>query len=250
MRWDAGIGKRYRDFGDGKCRLADGAGVTRHAVAALTGGDPDRAPGNARADTKGTTQMRTHSRARRLLGRSLAAAAAAAALCTTAAGQAQAVEVFILLKAHHSGKVVDVNNNTTAQDQPGSIIQFQPTGGQNQQWKKINLAGTALPGRTNDFLLRNRKTGLCLDTLSSAAGALVQHTCDLNGGRLSQRWNTRIQAEIFSPAGGFRHVYNRQSGLAMDVAGASQANGAQIVQFPEHGSPTNQHFEQPFGGAA
>ena len=111
---------------------------------------------------------------------------------------------------------------------------------------------TALPGRTNDFLFRIRKTGLCLDTLngSTAAGALVQHTCDLNGNRLSQRWNTRIQAEIFSPAGGFRHVYNRKSGLAMDVAGASQANGAQIVQFPEHGSPTNQHFEQPFGGAA
>ena len=196
--------------------------------------------------------MRTHSRARRLLGRSLAAAAAAAALCTTAAGQAQAVEVFILLKAHHSGKVVDVNNNTTAQDQPGSIIQFQPTGGQNQQWKKINLAGTALPGRTERLPApqpQDRPVPRHPQRLS-AAGALVQHTCDLNGGRLSQRWNTRIQAEIFSPAGGFRHVYNRQSGLAMDVAGASQANGAQIVQFPEHGSPTNQHFEQPFGGAA
>lgn len=194
--------------------------------------------------------MRTHSRARRI-GRTLVAGAiTAAALCTATAGQAQAVEVFILLKAHHSGKVVDVASGTSAQDKVGTIIQFQQHGGPNQQWKKINLAGTALPGRTNDFLLRNRQTGLCLDTLSSAPGVVVQHTCDLNGGRLSQRWNTRIQAEIFSPSGGFRHIYNRQSGLTMDVANASQSNGAQIVQFGEHGTPTNQHFEQPFGGAA
>ena len=176
--------------------------------------------------------MRTHSRARRLLGRSLAAAAAAAALCTTAAGRLELDDAAGLVLG--SGVVVDVD------DLAGVVCLEQDE----------HLDRLGLPGRTNDFLLRNRKTGLCLDTLSSAAGALVQHTCDLTGGRLSQRWNTRIQAEIFSPAGGFRHVYNRQSGLAMDVSGASQANGAQIVQFPEHGSPTNQHFEQPFGGAA
>ena len=57
-------------------------------------------------------------------------------------------------------------------------------------------------------------------------------------------------AEIFSPNGGLRHYVNKNSGLAMDIAGGSTANNAAVIQFPSHGGVTNQLFQQVFAGAS
>jgi hypothetical protein len=43
---------------------------------------------------------------------------------------------------------------------------------------------------------------------------------------------------------------NKNSGLFMDVAGASTANNAPIVQYVKHGGVTNQLFQQVFAEAA
>ena len=56
----------------------------------------------------------------------------------------------------------------------------------------------------------------------------MQNVC--NTSEPAQRWIVPKVAEIFSPDGGFRHYMNKNSGLFMDVAGASTENNAPIVQ--------------------
>ena len=76
----------------------------------------------------------------------------------------------------------------------------------------------------------------------------MQNVC--NTSEPAQRWIVPKVAEILSPDGGFRHYMNKNSGLFMDVAGASTENNAPIVQYFKHGGITNQLFQQVFADAA
>jgi hypothetical protein len=185
-----------------------------------------------------------------LTATALASATAVVGLgSTTAQAATDQVHVYQFVNAHHSGKDLAVLNASTAPGQP--IVQFTRNNGFNQQWEITSLPSSPAPGMAPDRQIKNRLSGLCLDVAnnSTAAGAaVVQNPCDVNDP--AQRWIVPKLAEIFSPDGGFRHYVNKNSGLAMDVAGGSTANNAAVIQYPSHGGITNQLFQQVFAGAS
>jgi arabinan endo-1,5-alpha-L-arabinosidase len=184
-----------------------------------------------------------------LTATALASATAVVGFGSTAQAATDTVHVYQFVNAHHSNKDLAVLNASTAPGQP--IVQFSRNTGANQQWEIVNLPSTPAPGFAPDRQLRNRLSGLCLDVDGnslSAGATIVQNPCD--PGDPAQRWIVPKVAEIFSTNGGFRHYVNKNSGLAMDVAGGSTANNAPIIQFPSHGGVTNQLFQQVFAGAS
>ena len=191
---------------------------------------------------------------KRLRVAAVATAAAAVAVTGLAAGapSASAVVPFVKLEALHSGKVLDVGSASTSAN--AHVIQFPFIEGNNQQWRQINVAAPSSSSVTPDFLLQNRNSGMCLDVegQSKSAGAhLVQQPCDFNGGKPSQRWFMHKVADKGLLTGkGYRWVFNRNSGMVIDIANASTANGALAVQFFQKGlgDSDNQMFNFGLGG--
>ena len=143
------------------------------------------------------------------------------------------------VKAHLSGMDLGVLDASTAPGQP--IVQFTRNTGPNQQWEITSLPSSPAPGMAPDRLIKNRLSGLCLDVAnnSTAAGAaIVQNPCNVNDP--AQRWIVPKLAEIFSPDGGFRHYVNKNSSLAMDVAG-----GVDRQQRAGHPVPQPRRHHQP-----
>jgi len=179
----------------------------------------------------------------------LASAAALVGVGSATAQAATDVHIYQYVQAHHSGKDLAVLNASTAPGQP--IVQFTRSTGPNQQWEITSLPSSPAPGMAPDRQIKNRLSGLCLDVANNslaAGAAVVQNPCNVNDP--AQRWIVPKLAEIFSPDGGFRHYVNKNSGLAMDVAGGSTANNATVIQYPSHGGITNQLFQQVFAGAS
>lgn len=170
---------------------------------------------------------------------------------TTAAAPAAAadgVHIFQFFEARHSGKDLAVLNASSSPNQ--QIVQFTRNNGHGQQWEVSNLPSPPSNVFAPDRQIRNRLSGLCLDVEnnSTAAGAfIVQNPCDVNDP--AQRWIVTKVAQVFSPNGGYRRYMNKNSGLVMDIAGASTANNARLIQWPSHGGD-NQLFQQVFAGAA
>ncbi|MEV0564832.1 ThuA domain-containing protein [Dactylosporangium sp. NPDC050588] len=131
------------------------------------------------------------------------------------------------MTAQHSGKNVDVNGVSTADE--AQIIQWAPTGGNNQKWQAVDAGGGAV-------YLKAVHSGKCLDVVggSTAAGAFLQQfTCN----------NSNNQKFIVTPTGtsGVYTVKNVQSGLCVDVNGNSVDDGARLLQWTCHGA-TNQQW--------
>ncbi|MET7424591.1 ThuA domain-containing protein [Dactylosporangium sp. NPDC005555] len=131
------------------------------------------------------------------------------------------------LTAQHSGKNVDVNGVSTADE--AQIIQWAPTGGNNQKWQAVDAGGGAV-------YLKAVHSGKCLDIIggSTANGAFLQQfTCN----------NGNNQKFTVTPTGtsGVYTVKNVQSGLCVDVNGNSTADGARLLQWTCQGS-TNQQW--------
>jgi hypothetical protein len=123
------------------------------------------------------------------------------------------------LANRNSSMVMDASGASTANG--GKIIQWQATGGTNQQWKLTKVAD-------NVFTLVNVNSGLCLDVpgQSTAAGVqLQQWTCD---GRPSQQWAADL---VGSLTGNDYVLVNINSGLQVGVAGSSTGGGAQVQQL-------------------
>ncbi|GAA3768956.1 ThuA domain-containing protein [Plantactinospora mayteni] len=131
------------------------------------------------------------------------------------------------LAAEHSGKLVDVNAQSTAD---GAIVQqWAPNGGNNQRWQAVDAGGGTVQ-------LRAVHSGKCLDVTgsSTAPGAFLQQsTC--NGGA-----NQRFRVEA-AGTGGVYTVVSALSGLCLDVNGNSVLDGARLVQWNCQNS-TNQRF--------
>ncbi|MGW4210324.1 RICIN domain-containing protein [Lentzea sp. NPDC004789] len=123
------------------------------------------------------------------------------------------------LANRNSSMVMDASGASTANG--GKIIQWQATGGTNQQWKLTKVAD-------NVFTVVNVNSGLCLDVpgQSTAAGVqLQQWTCD---GRPGQQW----AADLVGSLNGNDYVLvNVNSGLQVGVAGSSTGGGAQVQQL-------------------
>jgi|SRR6478609_839448 hypothetical protein len=188
--------------------------------------------------------------------RTVAIATAAAALAVSGlaatAPSASAAVLYEKLEALHSGKVLDVGNASTSAN--AHVIQFPFTGGANQQWRKVNVVASPNNTDTPDFVLQNRNSGMCLDVegQSKQAGAhLVQQPCDFNGGKSSQRWYMHKLADkgLLTPKG-YRWIFNRNSGLVVDIGNASTADKTLAIQYFQKGlgSADNQMFNFGFGG--
>ncbi|MFC4037097.1 ThuA domain-containing protein [Dactylosporangium siamense] len=131
------------------------------------------------------------------------------------------------LTAQHSGKNVDVNGVSTADE--AQIIQWAPTGGNNQKWQAVDAGGGAV-------YLKAVHSGKCLDIIGSSTvnGAFLQQfTCN----------NGNNQKFIVTPTGtsGVYTVKNVNSNLCVDVNGNSTADGARLLQWTCHGG-TNQQW--------
>ncbi|WP_410645823.1 RICIN domain-containing protein [Amycolatopsis sp. lyj-346] len=135
------------------------------------------------------------------------------------------VGVNYSLVAGHSGKSADITGASTAAG--ATLVQWAPHTAANQQFDF--LAST-----DGYYRIRARHSGLVLQVASSASGADITQQPDT--GATTQQWR------VTDLGGGAVSLVNRASGLAMDVWGASTADGARISQYAASGG-TNQRFQ-------
>jgi poly(3-hydroxybutyrate) depolymerase len=135
------------------------------------------------------------------------------------------VGVNYSLVAAHSGKSADINGASTAAG--ATLIQWSSHNAANQQFDFLASAD-------GYYRIRARHSGLVLQVASSASGADITQQPDTDA--TTQQWKVNDQG------GGAVTLVNRASGLAMDVWGASTADGARISQYAPSGN-ANQRFQ-------
>ncbi|GAA2490494.1 RICIN domain-containing protein [Streptomyces longisporus] len=132
------------------------------------------------------------------------------------------------LVARHSGRCVDVSDNSAADS--AFTVQWACSGGLNQQWRLTDAGGGYVQ-------VIAEHSGKCLDVSggSTADGAFVnQYHCT---GGTNQQWLLQDQGN------GYVHLVARHSGKCLDVKDASSADGARLIQWP-CGTGANQQFQQ------
>lgn len=136
---------------------------------------------------------------------------------------------YFNLVARHSGKCVDVSDNSSAAD--GWVVQYGCiTNALNQQWRTEDAGG-------GYFRVLAQHSGKCLDVAgeSQSDGAFVnQYKC---GSGTNQQWKFEDQGN------GYYRLVARHSGKCVDVSNASSVEGARLIQYT-CGSGTNQQFER------
>ncbi len=120
----------------------------------------------------------------------------------------------------NSGKVLDVMNESTVDG--AAIIQYEGTGGANQQWKFVD-AGS---GYKKVVSVKSGKV-LGVSEGSKADGAQVIQWGDT--GAADQQWT-------LVASGSYYKIVNRNSGKCLSVNGGSTANAANVVQWADNGS--------------
>ncbi|SRR5579871_2355115 len=167
------------------------------------------------------------------LGARGAAAAAAVALATTGAlvagsGAAHADSGFTIHITPNSsfGLLLDMSGGSTSSG--GGLIQWYANGGANQEWTFIPYGGT------NNYMIQNVNSQLCLTTDGVAGDQLTQFPC---AGGPSQIWHTPLNPSLVAAA----TIMNPWSGLYMDVYGDSPWAGAGIDAYYYNGG-NNQFF--------
>jgi hypothetical protein len=142
------------------------------------------------------------------------------------------------LRAMHSGKCVDVSNNSNANG--ATIQQYDCNGTGAQQWDLVYMgSGPKFRGQAgNYYALRKHNTNMCLDVSAASTenGAqIILWECHGGANQQFLLYNhTRIWDYVFTPV-------NLNSGKCLDVAGASKENGAWLVQYDCHLN-NNQRF--------
>lgn len=129
------------------------------------------------------------------------------------------------LVAQHSGKAADINGASTAAG--ARLIQWQITARLSQNFE-------FLPSDGGHYKIRLGHSGLVLHVAGSSSGADITQQPDTNAP--GQQWR------IVDHGSGVISLVNRQSGLALDVWEASNADGARISQWAATDS-TNQRFQ-------
>lgn len=132
------------------------------------------------------------------------------------------------LVARHSGRCVDVSDNSAADG--AVVLQWDCGTGLNQQWRLSDAGGGYVQ-------VIAEHSGKCMDVsgASTADGADVnQYRC--NGGT-NQQWLLQDQGN------GYYHLVARHSGKCLDVKDGSTANGTRLIQWP-CGTGGNQQFQK------
>ena len=138
------------------------------------------------------------------------------------------------IAASNSGMPIAVSGAANWAGAP--IIQWYNTGGDEQKWYFDYVTDT------NDdhigFMLRNKNSGLCIDTDGNVGDTLVQTTC--NQYDRGQIWNDEFDLDALGFPEGWDFT-NLGTGLQLDVSGASTSAGANVDLWYSNGG-VNQHF--------
>ncbi|MEQ4300066.1 RICIN domain-containing protein [Plantactinospora sp. B6F1] len=132
---------------------------------------------------------------------------------------------YYRITARHSGRVMDVVGNSTANN--AEVKQYGWNGGGNQKWEFQDAGG-------GYFRIVNQNSGKCLDVASgsTADGAnIIQYTC---GGGTNQQWQ-------WVATSGYHQLRARHSGKCLDVVSGGTGDGTDITQYT-CGSGTNQQW--------
>lgn len=116
----------------------------------------------------------------------------------------------------NSGKSVDVNGGST--NNGGNIIQWDYSGGNNQQWNCTALG-------SGYFSIKNRNSGKALDVNGGSTNAgtgIIQW--DYSGGN-NQQW------QITDIGFGYYKIINKNSNQSLDVNAGATWNGGNIIQW-------------------
>ncbi|MFC0435971.1 RICIN domain-containing protein [Kutzneria buriramensis] len=121
---------------------------------------------------------------------------------------------------------------------PGApVIQWYNTGGNEQKWY---FDGVYDPyGTYLGFLLRNKNSGLCLDTDGVAGHGLVQQYCDANS-HPTEIFNNYPNYDVFGILISWRYQ-NRQTGLWLDDYGRG-LNPGNVIDLWYQNYNDNQDF--------
>ena len=176
-----------------------------------------------------------------------AAVAAAAALTGTvaSAGAAHADAGYTVSRGSTpywiastiDSMAVSVADASTTVGQSTRIIQWYNTGGDEQKWYFDGVTNSA--GQYVGFLLRNKHSGLCMDTDLYAGDALFQNTCDPNS-RPTQIFNNHPNYDAFGILISWRYQ-NLLTGWWLDVSGRS-LNPGTIIDLWYQNYNDNQDF--------
>jgi Ricin-type beta-trefoil lectin domain-like len=184
----------------------------------------------------------------RIRGRRAAIGAAVACTAALAAGGTAAADIIFdfspptdgttryyqTIQAKHSGLYLNVPEASTANGT--QIIQWNGKHFMNGQWEWVYGPGDHLG-------LRNRWSRQCLDVDSKTDGApVVQRPCD---GSISQSWTYNSGQQ--SGDENYRNITNAWSKLDLNIAGASTALGAKLVQYHHVQGAPNAMFGGFFG---
>lgn len=130
------------------------------------------------------------------------------------------------LTATHSGKLADVNAQSTAD---GAVVhQWAATGGTNQRWQAVDAGGGTVQ-------LRAVHSGKCMTVTGAGTTngtGVTQTTC---GTAANQRW------QPVATSTGVYEFRAAHSGLCLDVNGNSLTDGATLIQW-SCGAAANQRW--------
>ncbi|WP_162160590.1 RICIN domain-containing protein [Paenibacillus gorillae] len=127
---------------------------------------------------------------------------------------------FYKIVAKHSGKVVSVHQNSTADN--ANITQYYWHGGDSQRWIFIQL-------NNNYYAIVAKHSGKVVSVYqNSTADNANVHQYYWHGGN-SQQWFLQDQGDSFNS------VINKNSGKVMSVHQNSTADNANITQYTWHG---------------
>ena len=141
---------------------------------------------------------------------------------------------FYWIIAAHSGQALLPLNHE--KEHGKEIVQNIKGAGGAQNWK-IRVADT-IDGVERIRLFVNRHSHYCISASDAQPGRVLRQVQCQNWSQ-HEEWVVSNRDDMFS--GRPFTVWNRSSGLCMDVADASQAEYARLVQFPCHGGQ-NQTF--------
>ena len=170
-------------------------------------------------------------KSRRRLG-ALAATAVAGLALAVVPGIANAQSLQSVAVATDSSDdflVLDVSGGSTA---PGAgVIQWYGHGGANQRWNFVEQAD-------GSETIVNQNSGQCLTTDGVAGHQLFQWPCN-GGGR--QEWRGTLLPELGAGFTTGKALTNVETGLRVDIEGASRWAGARAVGWYDNGG-ANQYF--------
>ncbi len=131
--------------------------------------------------------------------------------------------IWLEIVAKHSGKRIDVSNNSTSN---GAVLHQWAAGGGNnlnQQWR-FDYLGSGY------YKIVSRRSGKVIDVKSgsTANGAAIQQWA--YGGGDQQRWKM-----VAVEDGRYFRLQSKKSGKVIDVPGASTTDGKDLKQYSYHG---------------